>query len=134
MPQNFQNWQSLGFDAAPQSPTSPSGIPGTEFQDWANLSGPSDILKKMSGIQKPSGWNNSAAPVAPPQNWGQAMDQAIAPFQQKIENVTNAFGQLGQGDTFGAYASLKGQKPMVGPQPQQPQAAQEDSGFNFSRH
>jgi hypothetical protein len=139
MPQNFQNWQSLGFDAAPQAPSSPSGIPGTEFQDWSNLTGPSDILKQAMGVQKPSGFNNSAAPVPPPQNWGQAMDAAIAPFQQKIDNFSNAAGQLGQGNTFGAYAAYKGQKPAVGPQPQagQPQAEQpqeaNSGGFDFSR-
>lgn len=126
MPKNFQNW--MGIDKA-VDPSSASGIPGTEFQDWSNLTGPSDILKASFGMQK-----QGAAPVAPPQNWGQAMDQAIAPFQQKFENVSNAMGQLGQGNTFGAYAAMKGQKPMVGPQPQEQQATTEDSGFNFSRH
>lgn len=132
MPQNFQNWQALSFGAAPQSPTSQSGILGTEFEDWANQTGPSDLLKQAFGIQRPAGANNSA-PVAPPQNWGEAMDQAVAPFKQKFENVSNAMGQLGQGNTFGAYSSIQGQKPMVGPQPQ-PQQTTEDSGFNFSRH
>ena len=125
MPQNFQNW--IGLDKA-ADPSSASGIPGTEFQDWSNLTGPSDFLKASFGVPK-----QAVAPVAPPQNWGQAMDQAIAPFQQKFENVSNAMGQLGQGNTFGAYAAMKGQKPMVGPQPQ-PQETTEDSGFNFSRH
>lgn len=144
MPQNFQNWQSMGADAAPQAPSSPSGIPGTEFQDWSNLTGPSDILKKSMGLQKPSGFNNSAAPVPPPvqsqpQNWGEAMDKAVAPFQQKFDNVSNAMGQLGQGNTFGAYAAYQGQKPAVGPQPQAglPQAGQPqeaaNSGYDFSR-
>jgi hypothetical protein len=130
MPQNFQNWQSMGIDSAPQAPSSPSGIPGTEFQDWSNLTGPSDIMKKAMV----AGATGGASAVAPPQNWGQAMDAAIAPFQQKFENVSNAMGQLGQGNTYGAYAALKGQKPMVGPQPQEQQATTEDSGFNFSRH
>lgn len=131
MPQNFQNWMAL--DTAPQSPSSPTGIPGTEFQDWSNITGPSDIAKQAMGLQRPSTSSNSAA-VAPPQNWGQAMDQAIAPFQQKFDNVSNAMGQLSQGNTYEAYAGLKGVKPVVGPQIQQPQAATEDSGFNFSRH
>ena len=125
MPQNFQNW--IGLDKA-ADPSSASGIPGTEFQDWSNLTGPSDLLKASFGVQK-----QAAAPVAPPQNWGQAMDQAIAPFQQKFENVSNAVGQLGQGNTFGAYSAMKGQKPMVVSQPQS-QETTEDSGFNFSRH
>ena len=126
MPRNFQNW--MGIDKA-VDPASASGIPGTEFQDWSNLTGPSDILKASFGVAKPG-----AAAVVPPQNWGQAMDQAIAPFQQKFENVSNAMGQLGQGNTFGAYAAMKGQAPMVGPQPQEEQATTQDSGFNFSRH
>lgn len=139
MPQNFQNWQSMGASAAPQNPSSQSGMPGTEFEDWSNLTGPSDLLKQALGVQKPSGANNSAAPVPPPQNWGEAMDKAVAPFQQKFENVSNAMGQLGQGNTFGAYASYQGQKPAVGPQPQaglpqvgQPQEAA-NSGYDFSR-
>jgi hypothetical protein len=126
MPRNFQNW--MGIDAV-TSPTSTSGMPGTEFQDWSNLTGPSDILKASFATPK-----QGMAPVAPPQNWNQAMDQAIAPFQQKFENVSNAMGQLGQGNTFGAYAAMKGQKPMVGPQPEVQQATPEDSGFNFSRY
>lgn len=139
MPQNFQNWQSMGASAAPQNPSSQSGMPGTEFEDWSNLTGPSDILKQAFGVQKPSGFNNSAAPVPPPQNWGEAMDKAVAPFQQKFENVSNAMGQLGQGNTFNAYSAYQGQKPAVGPQPQtglpqvgQPQEAA-NGGYDFSR-
>jgi len=140
MPQNFQNWQSLGISDAPQSPSSPSGIPGTEFQDWSNLTGPSDLLKQAFKVQKPSGANNSADPVAPPKDWGDAMNVAIAPFKQKFQNISNAAGQLGQGNTYNAYAALKGQTPAVPAAPaapalagQQPQATGESSGFNFER-
>jgi len=126
MPRNFQNW--MGMDVA-AAPSSASGMPGTEFQDWANLTGPSDVVKASLAVPK-----QGVAPVAPPQDWNQAMNQAIAPFQQKFENVSNAMGQLGQGNTFDAYAAMKGQKPMVGPQPAAQQATQEDSGFNFSRY
>lgn len=139
MPQNFQNWQALSFGAAPQSPSSQSGIPGTEFEDWANLTGPSDILKQAFGVQKSGGSSNSASAVPPPQNWSEAFDAAVKPYQQKFENVSNAMGQLGQGNTYGAYSAMQGQKPMVGPQSQpqqympQPQEQAEDSGFNFQR-
>lgn len=126
MPQNFQNW--MGIDKA-SDPSSASGIPGTEFQDWSNLTGPSDILKASFGAQK-----QGSAPVAPPQNWNEAMSQAIAPFQQKFDNVSSAMGQLVQGNTFNAYAAMKGQRPVVVPQPQEQQAPSEDGGFNFSRH
>lgn len=117
MPQNFQNWQSLGIDAAPQSPSSPSGIPGTEFQDWANLTGPSDLVKQALGVQKPSGFNNSTAPVAPPQqsvpmSFDQVMKQAIAPVTNKITNIGNRFDQAAQGNIFNA---VTGQKPTAQP-------------------
>jgi hypothetical protein len=123
MPQNFQNWMALD---APQSPSSPSGIPGTEFQDWSNLSGPSDYLKKAAGVSV------TGAPVAPPENWADFAQQAIAPVQQKFNNISNAASQLGQGNTFNAYKSYKG---AALPTANQPEAAQEDTGvFNFSRH
>ena len=117
MPQNFQNWQSMGIDAAPQSPSSPSGIPGTEFQDWSNLTGPSDLLKQAVGIQKPSGFNNSAGAVPPPQqpvitSFDDAMKQAIAPVANKITNIGNRFDQAAQGNIFNA---VTGQKPTVQP-------------------
>lgn len=125
MPQNFQNW--MGIDSAPQALSSPNGMPGTEFQDWSNLTGPSDLIKRSTGIP-----SSSSAGVVPPQNWGQTIDQAIAPFQQKFENVSNAVSQLGQGNTFGAYAAYKGQKPTVGPQPQTVEPSN-NGGFDFSR-
>lgn len=129
MPQNFQNW--MGLDAAPQNPSSPSGIPGTEFQDWSNLTGPSDIFKQAMGVQRP-GASSPNAPVVPPQNWGEAFSQAIAPFQQKFENISNAASQLGQGNTFNAYSALKGQKPVAATEQKNPST--EEGGFNFSRN
>lgn len=119
MPQNFQNWQSLGIDAAPQTPSSPSGIPGTEFQDWANITGPSDLLKQSVGLQRSSGFNNSASPVPPPQQpvaktFDEAMKQAIAPITNKITNIGNRFDQAAQGNIFNA---VTGQKPTAQPTP-----------------
>jgi len=131
MPRNFQNWQALGMDSGPGTPTSSSSIPGTEFEDWSNLTGPSDLIKQAMGV--PLKAQSGSAPVAPPQNWGEAMDAAVKPFQQKFENVQNAVGQLGQGNTYGAVASLQGQKPMVGPQPEQAQSSEQGGLFNFSR-
>ena len=117
MPQNFQNWQSMGATAAPQNPSSQSGIPGTEFEDWSNLTGPSDILKQAFGVQKPSGFNNSAAPVPPPtqsipMTFDDAMKQAIAPVTNKITNIGNRFDQAAQGNIFNA---VTGQKPTTQP-------------------
>lgn len=129
MPRNFQNWMALD---APQSPSSPSGVPGTEFQDWANIVGPSDILKKSIGVPSSAG-----APVAPPENWADFAQQAIAPVQQKFNNISDAASQLGQGNTFNAYQAYKG-KTLPTANPMQPQTTQpveqEASGFNFSRH
>lgn len=118
MPQNFQNWQSMGIDAAPQAPSSPSGIPGTEFQDWSNITGPSDLLKQAAGIQKSSGFNNSAGAVPPPpqqsvsMTFDNAMKQAIAPVTNKITNIGNRFDQAAQGNIFNA---VTGQKPTAQP-------------------
>jgi len=119
MPQNFQNWQSLGLDATPQAPSSPSGIPGTEFQDWSNLKGPSDLLKQQIGIQKPSGMNSSVGAVPPPQQsvpatFDDVMKQAIAPVTNKFNSVTNRFDQAAQGNIFNA---VTGQNPTAKPQP-----------------
>ena len=119
MPQNFQNWQSLGIDAAPQSPSSPSGIPGTEFQDWSNLTGPSDLLKQAAKIQKPSGFNNSAGVAPPlqqsvPVTFDDAMKQAIAPITNKMTNIGNRFDQAAQGNIFNAVTN---QNPIAKPQP-----------------
>lgn len=129
MPQNFQNWMSLDKLA---DPTSPSGIRGTEFQDWSNLVGPSDFLKKAAGVA-----NTSGAPVAPPQNWADLAQQAIAPVQQKFNNLSDAASQLGQGNTFNAYQAYKGRAlPTANPIQTEtmPPVEQESSGFNFSRH
>lgn len=127
MPQNFQNWMALDV---PQSPSSPSGIPGTEFQDWSALAGPSDYLKRAAGI--PSG--GSAAPVAPPQNWADMAQQAIAPVQQKLTNIANTATQLGEGNTFNAYQAYKGRPMPNQVQTQETPVQQEPVGFNFSRH
>jgi hypothetical protein len=85
----FQNWLSLDSPGAMQSQ---SGIPGTEFENWQNLSGPSDVLKKMSGI--PDG----GAIAPPPQTFGDIAQKAIAPTVQKFNNISNAFGQSKQGN------------------------------------
>jgi len=131
MPRNFQNWQALGIDSEPGAISSSSGIPGTEFEDWSNLKGPSDLIKQAMGV--PLKAQSGNAPVAPPQNWSEAMDAAVKPFQQKFENVQNAVGQLGQGNAFGAVASMQGQKPMVGPMPEQQKPSEQGGLFNFSR-
>lgn len=129
MPQNFQNW--MGLDK-PADPSSASGIPGTEFQDWSNLTGPSDFLKKAVGATGSAG-----APVAPPQNWADLAQQAIAPVQQKFNNLSDAASQLGQGNTFNAYQAYKGRAlPTANPmqaETTQP-VEQETSVYNFSRH
>lgn len=129
MPQNFQNWMAIDKFS---DPSSPSGIPGTEFQDWSNLVGPSDYLKKAAGVAGSAG-----APVAPPQNWADLAQQAIAPVQQKFNNLSDAASQLGQGNTFNAYQAYKGRAlPTANPMQtdtNQP-VEQETSGFNFSRH
>lgn len=85
----FQNWLSLDSPGAMQSQ---SGIPGTEFENWQNISGPSDVLKKMSGIP------DSGAIAPPPQTFGDLAQKAIAPTVQKFNNISNAFGQTKQGN------------------------------------
>jgi hypothetical protein len=126
MPQNFRNWMALDKVS---DPSSPSGIPGTEFQDWSNLTGPSDLIKAgMTGQG-----------VAPPQNWTKLAQQAVAPIQNKFNNISNAATQLGQGNTFNAYNSLKG-RPLTNTQNPAQVSLQQTTpdnsaagGFDFSR-
>lgn len=128
MPKDFGNW--IGMNTA-ADPSSPSGVKGTEFQDWSNLTGPSDLMKAAYG-------DPTAGGVAPPTNWTELAQQAVAPIQQKFTNISNAASQIGQGNTFGAYNALKGRstptaltKPTVTPN----QETNESGGgpFDFSR-
>jgi hypothetical protein len=130
MPKDFGNW--IGMNTA-SDPSSPTGVKGTEFQDWSNLVGPSDLMKAASG--DPTG----VAGVAPPSNWTEFAQQAIAPIQQKFNNVSNAASQIGQGNTFGAYSALKGRstptaltKPTLN-QTQETTTEAPSGGFDFSR-
>lgn len=89
----FQQWYSM--DAAPGALQSQSGIPGTEFENWENLSGPSDKFKQL------------LSPIAPPQTTSEYTKQAIAPIMQKVSNVQNAGNQIMQGDFMGTVNALK---------------------------
>lgn len=143
MPKDFSNW--MGMNSA-SDPSSPTGIKGTEFQDWANLVGPSDYLKASMGdpnaiakVAGSSGNQGSNTGVAPPTNWGEFAQQAVAPIQQKFTNISNAASQLGQGNTFGAYSALKGRstptaltKPTLNPT-QETTTEASFGGFDFSR-
>jgi len=99
----FQQWYSI--DAAPSALQSKSGIPGTEFENWENLTGPSDFVKK------------AVSPVAPPQTANEYMKQAIAPTMQKIANVQNAGNQIMQGDFMGTVNALKARTTVPQVQP-----------------
>lgn len=137
MPKDFGNWIGMNSVA---DPSSPSGIRGTEFQDWANLVGPSDLMKASMGdpnaITKVAGGGaDTSGGVAPPTNWGEFAQQAVAPIQQKFSNLSNAAGQLAQGNTFNAYSAYKGRqvptattKPVTTPEPQV-----SSGDFDFSR-
>lgn len=130
MPKDFGNW--IGMNTA-SDPSSPSGVKGTEFQDWSNLTGPSDLLKASYGVPASEGG------VAPPTNWTEFAQQAIAPVQQKFTNISNAASQLGQGNTFNAYSALKGRstptastKPTLNATPESGNEAP-SGAFDFSR-
>jgi len=130
MPRDFGNW--IGMNTA-SDPSSPSGIRGTEFQDWSNLVGPSDLLKASYGAQA------TGSAVPPPTNWTEFAQQAVAPIEQKFNNISNAATQLGQGNTFGAYSALKGKstptaltKPTLN-QTQESGNEAPSSAFDFSR-
>lgn len=115
----FQNWMAL--DAAPSSPRSQSGIAGTEFENWENLVGPSDIAKQMMGMQKPASGSGIQNSAPPPQNIQEFAQQAIAPYQQKLDRVTAAAGQLQQGNVVSAYGAYRGAKqPTIAPITGQP--------------
>jgi hypothetical protein len=86
-----------------------------------------------------SGDPSAVGGVAPPSNWTEFAQQAVAPIQQKFTNVSNAASQLGQGNTFGAYSALKGRstptaltKPTLNPM-QETTTEEPSGGFNFSR-
>jgi hypothetical protein len=95
----FQQWYSI--DASPGALQSQSGIPGTEFENWENLTGPSDYMKK------------AVAPIAPPQTVGEYAQQAIAPTMQKVQNIQNAGNQIVQGNFMGTVNALKARQPVA---------------------
>jgi hypothetical protein len=130
MPRDFGNW--IGMNTA-TDPASPTGVKGTEFQDWSNLTGPSDMLKAAYGVPA------TGTAIPPPNNWTEFAQQAVAPIQQKFTNISNAASQLGEGNTFGAYSALKGKstptaltKPTLN-QAQETTTEPPFSGFDFSR-
>jgi hypothetical protein len=95
----FQQWYSM--DDAPGALQSQSGIPGTEFENWENLTGPSDFVKK------------AVSPIAPPQTVSEYMKQAVAPTMQKVENIQNAGNQIVQGNFMGTVNALKARQSGV---------------------
>lgn len=104
----FQNWLSYDSQGPMQSQ---SGIAGTEFENWQNMTGPSDVLKKAYGIP------SSGAIAPPPQTFGDIAQQAIAPTVQKFSNISNAVGQAKQGNAVGAYNAYKGNQLVPTTQP-----------------
>jgi hypothetical protein len=58
---------------------------------------------------------------------GDLVSQAVAPFQNKLDAVSGAFNQAGQGDIAGAYKTYKTGTPAT---PQQNQPDQQDSGYD----
>lgn len=120
MPKNFQNW--IGMNSA-ADPSSASGIPGTEFQDWSNLNGPSDYMKMASGAEG----------VAPPANWSEYAQQAVAPIQQKFNNLSTAASQLSQGNTFNAYQAYKGKSTPTALTKPDVTNESTNGGYDFSR-
>ena len=104
----FQNWLSYDSQGPMQSQ---SGIPGTEFENWQNMAGPTDALKKMYGA------SSSGGIAPPPQTFGDLAQQAIAPTMQKFTNISNAFDQAKQGNVVGTYNAYKGNQEVPTTQP-----------------
>lgn len=97
-----------------------------QFSDAASLAG-FDPNKPMRGISETISETLGLPPrdpsggvVPPDQSFGDVMSgvakQAIAPYQQKFDKLTNAAGQLGEGN-FGNAANV-----MMGKKIQQPQS------------
>jgi len=88
-----------------------------QFGDYSYYSGLSPDAK-LGSFSEEHG-------IKPPTSLSDLASQAVAPFQNKMNAVSGAIGQAGQGDVMGAYKTYKTGVPNV-----QPQTQQQDDGFD----
>lgn len=79
------------------------------YSDWAKYAG----LDRKTGMFSDTTQNTG---VAPPETFGQMVEQKFAPVQQAFSTISNAGTQLGQGNFMAAYNTMT-TKPKVGTPP-----------------
>lgn len=79
------------------------------YSDWAKYAGLDRKTGMFSDTQQTTG-------VAPPETFGQMVEQKLAPVQQAFSTIANVGSQIGQGNFMGAYNTMT-TKPKVGVAP-----------------
>jgi len=85
-----------------------------QFGSWENYAGFKDTDQMMSLKDKylqMQGAGGIEGSSPPPETIGDFAKQAVAPIQQKFENLSNAATQLGQGNAMNAYNATQGKYP-----------------------
>lgn len=85
-----------------------------QFGSWENYAGFKDTDQMMSLKDKylqMQGAGGIEGSSPPPETIGDFAKQAVAPIQQKFENLSNAATQLGQGNVMNAYNATQGKYP-----------------------
>ena len=86
-------------------------VNSNQFGSWENYANFKDTDQMMSVKDKflqMEGMGGGGEGVAPPQTMSEFAQQAIAPVQQKFQNLSNAATQLGQGNAMNAYNAAQG--------------------------
>ena len=85
-----------------------------QFGSWENYAGFKDTDQMMSLKDKylqMQGAGGVEGSSPPPTTMGEVAQQAVAPIQQKFNNLSNAASQLGQGNVVNAYNASQGKYP-----------------------
>lgn len=96
-----------------------------QFGDWSNYAGFSDTdqMRSIRDVGKAAVGIPTEDGVPPPETITDAFKeraaQAIAPYQQKFNNLSTAANQLGEGNVFNAYRASQGQSFNPNPKPAQ---------------
>lgn len=84
-----------------------------QFGSWENYANfkDTDQMTSLKDLYLKSQGMGGAEGVPPPQSMGEVAQQAIAPVQQKFNNLSNAATQLGQGNVVNAFNASQGKYP-----------------------
>lgn len=102
-----------------------------QFGDWSSYAGFSDTdqMRGFRDVAKQAAGLPVDGASAPPENIGDLASQAIAPYQQKFNNLSTAANQMGQGNVFNAYQASQGQSFNLNQKPAQTQEHIYDYGW-----